>query len=135
MSWFVAALGGWGSVGMAARPASKTPPPSPKSLPPLGENFSHDNFKAHVGETFYVYGGQGLRNVVNLKLVAVEGHRRDQNTEQFAASFLGPTYDPLPGGVYHFQHSASGEFDLLIAPAMSDSKGQYYRADFNLLLP
>jgi hypothetical protein len=120
---------------MAARSASKTPPSSPVSLPPLGEKFSYDNFKAHVGETFYVYGGQGLRNVVNLKLVAVEGLRRDKNAEQFAARFRGPAYDPLPGGVYHFQHPASGEFDLLIAPTISDSKGQYYRADFNLLSP
>lgn len=128
-------LGGWGSVGMTARSAPKTPSSGPKSLPPLGETFSHDNFKAHIGETFYVYGGKGLRNVVNLKLVAVENLRRDKNTEQFAVRFSGPVEEPIPGGVYHFQHSASGEFDLLIAPASSDGKGRYYRADFNLLLP
>jgi len=116
---------------MAARPA----PPSIKPLPPLGETFSYAGFKAHVGETFSVYGGQGLRAVVDLKLVAVESHRRDRKTEQFAARFLGPAENPLPGGVYHFQHPASGEFDLLIAPAMSDGKGRYYRADCNLLLP
>ncbi len=120
---------------MAARPAPKTPTSGPKSLPPLGETFSYDNFKAHIGETFYVYGGTGLRNVVNLKLVAVEDLRRDKNAEQFAVRFSGPVEEPLPGGVYHFQPSASGEFDLLITPTMSDSKGRYYRADFNLLLP
>jgi hypothetical protein len=121
---------------MAARPAPKVPPSSPKSLPPLGEKFSYDNLKAYIGETFYVYGGQGLRNVVNLKLIAVEGLRRDQNTEQFAARFRGPIDDPLPSGVYQFQHSASSEFRLLIGPTgTADAKGRYYRADFNLLLP
>lgn len=121
---------------MAARPVPKTPPPSPKSLPPLGEHFSYDNFKAHIGETFYVYGGQGLRNVVNLKLVAVEGHRRDNNTEQFAVRFLGPADDPLSSGVYQFQHPISSEFQLLVVPTgVSDAGGRYYRADFNLLSP
>ena len=136
ISWFVVAAGGWGSVGMAARPASKTPPPGPASLPSLGETFSYDNFKAHIGETFYVYGGNGLRNVVNLKLVAVEGLRRDNGTEQFAVRFLGPTDDPLPSGVYQFQHPASSEFRLLLGPTgIADAKGRYYRADFNLLSP
>lgn len=133
--WFVVALGGWGSVGMAARPAPKAPP-SPASLPPLGEKFSYDNFKAYIGETFYVYGGEGLRNVVNLKLVAVEGLRRDLSTEQFVVRFRGPADDPLPSGVYQFQHPASGEFRLLIGPTgLVDAKGRYYRAEFNLLLP
>lgn len=135
ISWVGVAFGGWTSVGLAARPAPKTPPPGPASLPSLGETFSYDNFKAHIGQTFYVYGGKGLRNVVNLKLVAVEGLRRDNSTEQFAVRFSGPVEEPLSGGVHHFQHSASGEFDLLIAPAMFDGKSRYYRADFNLLLP
>ena len=121
---------------MAARPAPAMPSPGLKSLPPLGETFSYDNFKAHIGETFYVYGGQGLRNVVNLKLITVEGLRRDNNTEQFAARFLGPADDPLPSGVYQFQHPASGEFRLLLGPTgVADAKGRYYRADFNLLSP
>lgn len=132
-----AALGGWASVGMAARPASKEQPPGPKkALPPLGEKFSYDNFKAHIGETFSIYGGPGLRKVINLKLVAVEGLRRDKKTEQFAARFSGPADDPLPSGVYQFQHLTSGEFQLLIGPTgKADAKGRYYRADFNLLLP
>ena len=135
ISWFAVALGGWGSAGLAASPTPKPSPPGPRALPQLGETFGYDNFKAHVGETFYVYGGKGLRNVVNLKLVAVDGLRRDKNAEQFAVRFSGPVEEPLSGGVYHFQHSASGEFDLLIAPAMFDGKSRYYRADFNLLLP
>ncbi|MDS4028778.1 MAG: hypothetical protein RKO66_01720 [Candidatus Contendobacter sp.] len=131
------ALGGWVSVGMTARPASKEQPPGPKkALPPLGEKFSYDNLKAHVGETFSIYGGPGLRRVISLKLVAVEGLRRDKKTEQFAVYFLGPTNDPLPSGVYQFQHLTSGEFQLLIGPTgKADTKGRYYRADFNLLLP
>lgn len=131
------ALGGWASVGMAARPAPKEPPPGPKkALPPLGEKFSYDNFKAHIGETFSIYGGPGLRKVINLKLVAVEGPRRDKKTEQFAVRFSGPADDPLPSGVYQFQHPTSGEFRLLIGPTgKADAKGRYYRADFNLLLP
>ena len=131
------ALGGWISVGIAARPAPKAPPPpDPKPLPPLGEKFSYDNFKAHIGETFYVYGGKGVRNVANLKLVAVESHRRDKSTEQFAVRFRGPADDPLPSGVYQFQHPTSSEFQLLIGPTgKADAEGRYYRADFNLLLP
>jgi hypothetical protein len=121
---------------MTARSAPKTPASGSKSLPPLGEMFSYDNFKAHIGETFYVYGGTGLRNVVNLKLVAVENLRRDKNAEQFAVRFLGPTDDPLPSGVYQFQHPASSEFRLLLGPTgIADAKGRYYRADFNLLSP
>ncbi len=121
---------------MAARPAPAMPSPGLKSLPPLGETFSHDSLKAHVGETFYVYGGKGLRSVVNLKLVAVEGLRRDKSAEQFAARFSGPVEEPLSAGVYQFQHPASGEFQLLIGPTgTADAEGRYYRADFNLLLP
>ncbi|MDG4550379.1 MAG: hypothetical protein P9F75_14470 [Candidatus Contendobacter sp.] len=129
------ALGGQVSLGMAAGPATKGQPPGPKkALPSLGERFSYDSLKAHVGETFSVYGGPGLRKVVNLKLVAVEGLRRDKKTEQFAARFLGPADDPLPSGVYQFQHLTSGEFQLLIGPTgKTDAKGRYYQAIFNLL--
>jgi hypothetical protein len=135
ISWFGVAFGGWVSVGLAARPRPN-PPPGPTALPSLGEKFSYDSFKAHIGQTFYVYGGKGLRNVVNLKLVAVEGLRRDNSTEQFAVRFLGPAADPLPSGVYQFQHPASSEFRLLIGPTgKADAKGRYYRADFNLLSP
>lgn len=51
------------------------------------------------------------------------------------ASIISRRNITTPADAYHFQHSASGEFDLLIAPASSDGKGRYYRADFNLLLP
>lgn len=136
ITWFGIAFGGWVSGGMAAPPTPNASRPGQKSLPPLGEQFSYDNFRAHMDETFYVYGGEGLRTVVNLKLVAVEGRRRDKNTDQFAARFLGPADDPLPSGLYQFQHSASGEFQLTIGPTgVSDAQGRYYRADFNLLLP
>ncbi|MFO1422538.1 MAG: hypothetical protein U1F70_02640 [Candidatus Competibacteraceae bacterium] len=131
------ALGGRVSLGMAAGPATKGQPPVPKkALPSLSEQFSYDNLKTHVGERFSIYGGPGLRRVINLKLVAVEGLRRDKKTEQFAARFPGPADDPLPSGVYQFQRLTSGKFRLLIGPAgKANAKGRYYRADFNLLLP
>ena len=125
------AFGGWMPVGIAARAPTKPEPPPPRV--PLSGQFSYDHFRAYIGETFYVYGGQGLRNVVNLQLVAVDSYRQSQQTEQFVARFLGPDYDLLEGGVYQFQHSTGGEFQLLIAPTISDKKGQRYRADFNLL--
>lgn len=121
------ALGGWIPAGMAARPAAKAP------LVPLGEGFSYDKLKAYIGETFQVYGGPGLRIVVNLKLVGVDRPRRSKETEQFVARFQGSGDDRLEGGVYQFQHSTAGEFRLLIAPTISDGQSQYYRADFNLL--
>ncbi len=124
------AIGGRLPVGMAAPPTAKASPP-PRA--PLSERFSYEGFRAYIGETFYVYGGQGLRNVVNLQLVAVDGQRQGKETEQFVARFRGPGDDPLAAGVYQFQHPTAGEFRLLIAPAVSDSKGHYYRADFNLL--
>ncbi len=122
------ALGGWIPAGMAARPAVKAPPRIP-----LSEQFSYDNFRAYVGETFQVYGGQGLRTVANLKLVGVDRPRRSRETEQFVARFQGSSDDLLEGGVYQFQHLTAGEFRLLIAPTVSDGQSQYYRADFNLL--
>lgn len=126
----VMTLGCWAPAGMAARPSAKAPP----IRVPLDETFSYNAIKAYIGETFDAFSDQAVWGyVVDLKLVAVDGYRQSQDTEQFAAHFLGPAIDPLEGGVYHFAHPMAGEFKLLISPAKSDRKGQYYRADFNLL--
>ncbi len=123
-------VGCWVPAAMAARPGSKATP----LRVPLGENFSYNTIKAYIGETFDAFSDQAVWGyVVDLKLVAVDGYRQSQETEQFAAHFRGPDTDPLEGGVYHFMHPMAGEFQLLITPTKTDRKGHYYRADFNLL--
>lgn len=113
---------------MAAHPKTNVLPQAS-----LSDQFSYDNFKTYIGETFFVYGGQGLHTVTGLKLVAVDSLHQNQETEQFATYFQGPAIDPLEGGVYLFQHPIAGEFYLLITPTTSDSQNRNYRVDFNLL--
>lgn len=108
--------------------------PRPSKKVPLSQSFSYANFKAHIGEVFSVYAGPGLREVVKLKLTAVDEHRLNPHTEQFTARFKGPYGYPLEKGVYFFENRLSGKFQLFLEPAGGGGpQGRFYRAGFNLL--
>ncbi|NJN47557.1 MAG: hypothetical protein HC808_14975 [Candidatus Competibacteraceae bacterium] len=101
---------------------------------PLGESFSYAHFKAYLGEMFSVYGGQGLREVVALRLIAVDDHKLDPQTEQFTVYFKGPYANLLEKGVYTFENARAGKFQLFIESATGNGqKNRYYRSIFNLL--
>ena len=102
---------------------------------PLSRLLTHANLTAHIGQWFYVYGGEkGLRKVVSLEMVEVSERKQDARTEQFFVRFRGPDDPVLSKSVYTFEHSATGDrFQLFLEPEGKDTKGQYYRTVFNLL--
>ena len=100
---------------------------------PLSENLTHEGFLAHLGERFRVWGGSGLRRVVELELIEVEDLALSEQLAQFSVIFRGPGDYPLEKDGYTFEHPRSGRFKLFIEPAGEDSQGRLYQVDFNLL--
>lgn len=100
---------------------------------PLSEQLTREGFLARLGERFRVWGGSGLRRVVELELVEVEDLNLTERLAQFAVVFRGPGDYPLDKGVYTFDNPRSGRFELLIEPAGEDASGRLYQVDFNLL--
>ena len=101
----------------------------------LSKSLSHENLRAYIGQSFYVYGGEkGLRKVVLLEIIEVSERKQDPKTEQFFVRFRGPSDSVLSKSVYTFEHSATADkFQLFLEPEDKDAKGQYYRTVFNLL--
>ena len=100
---------------------------------PLGQSFSYENFMAHIGDEFLVYGQEeGLHKVIPLRIAEVILRSRDEKSVQFSVRFSGPAEYPLQGGVYSFEGN-SDEFRLLLNPAGEDEYRRHYFADFNLL--
>jgi len=101
----------------------------------LSKSLSHENLRAYIGQSFYVYGGEkGLRKVVSLEIIGVSERKQDAKTEQFFVRFRGPSDPVLSKSVYTFEHPTTGDkFQLFLEPEDKDAKGQYYRTVFNLL--
>jgi len=101
----------------------------------LSKSLSHENLRAYIGQSFYVYGGEkGLRKVVLLEIIEVSERKQDPKTEQFFVRFRGPSDPVLSKSVYTFEHPTTGDkFQLFLEPEDKDAKGQYYRTVFNLL--
>ena len=102
---------------------------------PLSKSFTHANFTAYVGQSFYVYGGEkGLRKVISVEIIEVSERKPESKTEQFFVRFRGPHVPVLSKSVYTLEHPATADkFQLFLEPANADSRGQYYYAVFNLL--
>jgi hypothetical protein len=101
---------------------------------PLSEDFSYDNFKAYVNESFRVYGGQGLGLVVSLELIGIEVQQLDDHAEFFILHLSGPATRPLAKDVYFFEHPKSGKFRLFIEPnpdKLADPQARYYISQLN----
>ena len=106
--------------------------PSP---PPLSEQLTREGFLAHLDgrQRFRVWGGQGLRQVVELSLIQVDDINLTPQVAQFTAVFRGPDEYPLDKGVYNFENSHSGRFQLFLEAAQQSDQGLIYRVDFNML--
>ena len=100
---------------------------------PLAEHYTYERFKAYQGESFRVWGGEGLRRVIELKLERIEETRLSEKIEQFTLHFSGPADYQLDKNTYKFEHPQSGLFRLWIEPTDVKSQQQWYRADFNQL--
>lgn len=100
---------------------------------PLSEQLTREGFFAHLGESFRVWGGAGLRQVVTLELIEVEDLNLTERIAQFTVVFRGPDDYPLDKGVYTFDNPRSGRFELLIEPTGQDDGGLIYAIDFSLL--
>jgi hypothetical protein len=102
---------------------------------PLSQSFTHANFTAYVGQSFYVYGGEkGLRKVVSVEIIEVSERKPESKTEQFVVRFRGPQTPVLSKSVYTLEHPATADkFQLFLEPAEQDAAGQYYHAVFNLI--
>ena len=95
--------------------------------------YSYEQFKAYVGESFRVWGGEGLGRVIELKLESIEVGQIDARVEQFKLFFSGPTDYKLDKNSYKFQHPQSGVFRLWLEPIADSTSQRWYRVDFNLL--
>ncbi|MEZ5594483.1 MAG: hypothetical protein R3F53_28885 [Gammaproteobacteria bacterium] len=95
--------------------------------------YSYEQFKAYIGESFRVWGGEGLGRVIELKLESIDVDQIDAKVEQFKLYFSGPTDYKLDTNSYKFQHPQSGVFRLWLEPIADSTSQRWYRVDFNLL--
>jgi hypothetical protein len=112
------------SVALAAGEARQ------KLIPP----YSFVSFQAYQGETFRVWGGEGLGQVVKLKLERLTQGPIDPKVEQFSLYFSGPKDYVLEESSYTFKHPDSGVFRLWLELFDNGSNAQqWYWVEFNLL--
>src|SRR5690348_14786239 len=106
---------------------------------PVLEDFTHDTFAGHVGETFRVRLGSDA--VAALVLIEATDLTAGPDAagragavprgESFSLLFRGPSDRPLPQATYSFEHATIGPFELFIVPVAADADGIQYEAVFN----
>jgi len=102
--------------------------PSLEDQPGLAE------FAAYVGETFIVYGGQGVRRTEALTLTGIEDlSLPDQPVEQFRLVFVGDSDSTLTKDSYHAEHPEAGRFLLFLEPGPVTGDTQAVYVDMVLL--
>lgn len=101
----------------------------------LLDRLTRDGFARHVNSAFRVYADEST--VVDLTLTEVtpvkSGGSRGP-TESFSLFFHGPAGKPIGQGMYRFEHSGIGAFDLFIVPIGQDRDTRTYEAVFNRLI-
>lgn len=89
-------------------------------------------FEGLQGHDFGVRDGAGARAV--LRLEAVQTRPAACGVEQFSLVLRGDAGRPLEGGLYRFDHAATGRFQLRVDPAGGSQDGAVYRAELSLLV-
>lgn len=100
---------------------------------PLAGHLTYERFQAYTGEQFRVWGGDGLRRVIKLKLDRIDASQVNAQVEQFTLHFSGPLDYKLEKNTYKFEHPQSGLFRLWLEPATAEGNQQWYRVEFNQL--
>lgn len=116
--------------GIAATKTSNTDFPG---LPTLANALTRENFAAYQGESFTVYGGEGVRGVEILQLVEVQDKGSDDIIEQFWLRFETGAGSALEKNVYNFEHPNSGKFQLWLEPGEANGEKRSVWVRFSML--
>lgn len=97
------------------------------------DGLSRRLFLSLRGETFEVFGGEGLTLVTPMRLIGVDDVASSSpELEQFVLSFSAPSTTALNSGVYTVRHTQAGSTQLMLRRGQ-DSGPLYFYAEFNVL--
>jgi hypothetical protein len=88
---------------------------SPNSV----QAYSREMFAPYVGDVFRVHVG---RQVVDLKLVALENLPAASRTDGFSLQFHAPKQLPSTAKIHNLNHKELGSFDLFMAQSKARGK-------------
>ncbi len=98
--------------------------------------YSLDTFRARVGQTFLIYGAEGLQGArwtERVELMAVTDEGSNQQLEQFVVRLRAQRESALHKTIYTLEHEDGSRWRLFLEPDGEDSKGRYFVARFSLL--
>lgn len=122
-----AALFAWLCLAAAPACAGETARPALDGRPSLAA------FRAYQGESFQVWGGEGAREVEQVRLIEVLDQGSGERIEQFTLRFRAELTSTLGKDSYALKHPESGYFDLWLEPSGQDEGGRYFEARFSVI--
>ena len=81
--------------------------------------YSREMFEPFVGDTFQVRVG---KQIVDLKLVALENHPQSSRTDGFSLQFHAAKRLPTAAKIHNLNHKKLGSFDLFMGQSKAGAK-------------